>query len=102
MIWGASAFQDHPAASCRRRTRSVVRTALLAAASLIALGVSAGRAETIGGALIKAYLTNPDINTQRAAVRVADENVPKANAGYLPTVEATGNIGIERAQTSAV
>ncbi len=59
-----------------------------------------GRAETIGGALIKAYLTSPDINTQRAAVRVADEGVPKANAGYLPTVEATGNIGIERAQTS--
>ena len=33
---------------------------------------------------------------------MADENVPKANAGYLPTVEATGNIGIERAQTSEI
>jgi outer membrane protein len=100
MIWGSSAFQDHAEASRRRRRRSVVRSALLAAASVAALGVSAGRAETIGGALVKAYLTNPEINTQRAAVRVADEGVPKANAGYLPTVEATGNIGIERAQTS--
>ena len=63
-----------------------------------AIGAGAGRAETIGGALVKAYLTNPDINTQRAAVRVADEGVPKANAGYLPTVEATGNIGIQRGQ----
>jgi outer membrane protein len=100
MIWGSSAFQDHAVASRRRRRRSIVRSALLAAASVAALGVSAGRAETIGGALVKAYLTNPEINTQRAAVRVADEGVPKANAGYLPTVEATGNIGIERAQTS--
>ena len=82
---------------CGRNTRGVLRTALLAAASLAALGVGAGRAETISGALVKAYLTSPDINTQRAAVRVADENVPKANAGYLPTVEATANIGIERA-----
>ena len=78
------------------RTPHLVRAALLAAGSLAALGASAGRAETIGGALVKAYLTNPDINTQRAAVRVADENIPKANAGYLPTVEATGNIAISR------
>ena len=63
-----------------------MRAALLAGVGL-AIGAEAGRAETISGALIKAYLTNPDINTQRAAVRVADENVPKANAGYLPTVD---------------
>ena len=67
-----------------------MRAALLAAAGLATIGAGAGRAETIGGALIKAYLTNPDINTQRAAVRVADEGVPKANAGYLPTVERDG------------
>ncbi len=77
-----------------------MRAALLATAGLAAIGAGAGRAETINGALIKAYLTNPDINTQRAAVRVADENVPKANAGYLPNIQATGNIGIERAQSS--
>ncbi len=95
MIWGSSALQIRLAAMCGR-TPHLVRAALLAAGSLAALGASAGRAETIGGALVKAYLTNPDINTQRAAVRVADENIPKANAGYLPTVEATGNIAISR------
>ena len=62
----------------------------------------AGRAETVGGALIKAYLNNPDINTQRAAVRVADEAVPQANAGYLPTISAQGNMGLERADTSFI
>src|ERR1700744_3628625 len=100
MIWDSSAFQERPAPSRGWPLFCVLRTAILAAASLTALGVGAGRAETIGGGLVKAYLTNPDINTQRAAVRVSDENIPKANAGYLPTVEATGNIGIERAQTS--
>ena len=97
MIWGSSAFEKRPVAGCGAASRRVLRAALLAGVGLT-IGAGAGRAETIGGALIKAYLTNPDINTQRAAVRVADENVPKANAGYLPTVEATGSIGIERAR----
>jgi outer membrane protein len=100
MISGSGAFQDRRAASCGGKRRGFLRAALLAGAGLAVMGAGAGRAETVGGALIKAYLTNPDINAQRAAVRVADEGVPKANAGYLPTVEATGNIGIERAQTS--
>ncbi len=102
MIWGSGAFQERRAASCGRKPCSLWRAALVAVVGLAALGAEAGRAETIGGALIKAYLTNPDINTQRAAVRVADEGVPKANAGYLPTIEATGNIGIERAQSCQV
>jgi outer membrane protein len=101
MIWGSSAFEKRSAAGCGAASRRVLRAALLAGVGLT-IGAGAGRAETIGGALIKAYLTNPDINTQRAAVRVADENIPKANAGYLPTVEATANIGIERAQTSEI
>ena len=70
-----------------------MRAALLATAGLAALGAGAVRAETVGGALIKAYLNNPDINQQRAAVRASDENVPKANAGYLPTISAQGNVG---------
>ncbi len=56
--------------------------------------VGAAQAETVGGALIKAYLNNPEINQQRASVRVADENVPKANAGYLPNIAATANAGL--------
>ena len=52
-------------------------------------------AETISGALVKAYLTNPDINSQRATVRQTDEGVPAANAGYLPTISAVGSIGAE-------
>jgi outer membrane protein len=97
MVWGSGAFQKR----CGAASRRILRAALLAGVGLT-IGASAGRAETIGGALVKAYLTNPDINTQRAAVRVADENVPKANAGYLPTVEATGDISIARSRANEI
>jgi outer membrane protein len=101
MIWGSGAIRERRVASfCA--SGSLLRAALLAAASLATIGAGAGRAETISGALVKAYLTNPDINTQRAAVRVADENVPKANAGYLPTIEATGNIGVQRGKANVI
>ncbi len=102
MIWGSGAFQGRRSASRGAWSWGALRSALLAAASLSMIGAGPGRAETVGGALIKAYLNNPDINTQRAAVRVADENVPKANAGYLPTISAQGNAGIERAQAGEV
>jgi outer membrane protein len=101
MIWGSSAFEKRSTAWCGVAWRRRLRAALLAGVSLT-IGVGAGRAETIGGALIKAYLTSPDINTQRAAVRVADENVPKANAGYLPTVEATADIAIARSRANEI
>ena len=69
---------------------------LLATAALATMGCGApaARAETLSGALVKAYVNNPTINASRAAVRSADENVPKANAGYLPRVNASGNMGV--------
>jgi outer membrane protein len=67
---------------------------------MVALAVaSAAPAETIGGALTKAYLNNPDINAQRAAVRASDEGMPQANAGYLPTVQASANAGVSSVYT---
>ena len=101
MIWGSSAFEERSAAWCGAASRRYLRTALLAGVGLT-IGTGAGRAETISGALIKAYLTAPDINTQRAAVRAADEGVPKANAGYLPTVSATADISIARSRATEI
>jgi len=75
----------------RRRAARGVAFATLVAASI---GGSAS-AETIGGALAKAYLNNPDVNQQRAAVRASDENIPKANAGYLPTINGEADTGIQ-------
>ncbi len=58
----------------------------LAVAGCLAPGATV--AETLSGALVRAYTNNPDINQQRAAVRAADEEVPKASAGFRPTIEA--------------
>lgn len=74
-----------------------MKTAGVAAIGFILAANGAG-AETVGGALSKAYLNNPDINQQRAAVRASDESVPAANAGYLPTITAQGNASITRSQ----
>jgi len=74
------------------RARAWLQGAAIVALSAALLATGA-RAETIGGALAKAYLNNPDINQQRAAVRVQDENIPKANAGYLPSISAEGDVG---------
>ena len=75
-----------------RSARSAM-TACGAAAIAMAIATAAP-AETIGGALIKSYLNNPDINAQRAAVRASDEGMPLANSGYLPTVQANLNAGV--------
>jgi outer membrane protein len=94
MIWGSRAFHERRSASCRAWSWRALRATLLAMAGLTAIGGGTGGAETVNGALIKAYLTNPDINTQRATVRETDEGVPQANAGYLPKVSVFGNAAV--------
>ena len=51
-------------------------------------------AETLPGALARAYLGNPALNAERASLRATDENVPRALSGYRPTVSATANAGL--------
>ena len=51
------------------------------------------RADTLEWALIQAYQNNPQINSQRAAVRATDENVPQALSGYRPRVSLSGSAG---------
>lgn len=66
---------------------------------LICLALSAGaqgaRAETISGALARAYVNSPDLNSQRANTRAIDENVPKATAGFRPTAAYTQLLGYQ-------
>jgi len=56
-------------------------------------------AETMSGALARAYGYNPDLNQQRAATRAADEGVPRATAGWRPVVSATSSIGVASTKT---
>src|SRR3984893_10281694 len=54
---------------------------------------SPGRAETMSGALARAYAGNPDMNQQRAGVRATDENLPRATSTWRPTANANAQYG---------
>ncbi len=63
---------------------------------------SAAHAESLNSVLSRAYVNNPQLNAQRAATRASDENVPLANAGYLPKASASGTVGFSHEDAVAV
>ncbi len=75
-------------------------TGAAASALLLALiGPVPALADTIEAALVRAYQTNPQLNSQRAQVRFTDENVPQALSGYRPKVAVTASAGIQYTDT---
>ena len=73
---------------------SLVRYSIAAAVllSVGGIGVSAASAETIFGALTKAYQYNSTLNAGRAGVRVTDEGVAIAKSGWRPVVSGASNL----------
>jgi outer membrane protein len=69
--------------------KKILAAALLAATAMSSTTVSA---ETLFGALSKAYQLNSTLNSSRAGVRVTDENVPIAKSGWRPTIAGSGSI----------
>ena len=70
----------------------------------MALAVAGARpadAASITEALSQAYVNNPQLNAQRAATRASDENVPLANAGYLPKASIGANAGFAHEDASS-
>ena len=66
---------------------------------LLALAFTGGHAssvlaETLEGALTKAYGQNPTLNAQRASTRATDESVPQAKALGRPTISLSGDVGL--------
>lgn len=73
---------------------SVVRKLVaLGVASTLLMSVTPSHAETIFGALSKAYQFNSELNSTRAGVRVTDEGVAIAKSGYRPTIAGSSSIG---------
>lgn len=72
--------------------RICLTTFLLAAGLAVGPTSNANAAETISGALTKAYQNNATLNAARAGVRVANEGVPLAKSGWRPTIVGSGNI----------
>ena len=73
------------------------RTRLLAVGAVLLFGGAgipiAASADTLEWALVQAYQNNPQINSQRAAVRATDESVPQALSGYRPRFTLSGSLG---------
>jgi len=67
--------------------------ARLASATVLLVGAGLGAAaDTLEWALVQAYQNNPSLNSQRAAVRATDENVPQALSGYRPRISVTASL----------
>ncbi len=66
--------------------------AVVVASGMLSLSQPA-RAESIHGALARAYQNNASMNSARAGVRITDENVAIAKSAWRPYVGATGSFG---------
>ncbi|RWM14468.1 MAG: transporter [Mesorhizobium sp.] len=80
-----------------------LRKSLFAAVlfSATALSPLAASAETILGALSKAYQNNSQLNSARAGVRVTDEGVAIAKSGWRPTITGSADIDFSRSHFDA-
>src|SRR5215510_11904719 len=79
----------------RMRGTKVLAGAAASALLIALMGPAPALADTIEAALVRAYQTNPQLNSQRAQVRVTDENVPQALSGYRPKVSVTASAGAQ-------
>ena len=73
---------------------SVIRKglyAVIAMSGVLALS-QPSMAETIHGALARAYQNNASVNSARAGVRVTDEGVAIAKSGWRPFIGASGGL----------
>jgi len=79
------------------------RRVLFAAAIVSATALSSGAAmaESLLGALAKAYNNNSQLNGARAGVRVTDEGVAIAKSGYRPTIRGIGSYNYNHQNTRA-
>jgi len=56
-------------------------------------GAGDAQAETLRDALVAAYGSNPDLQSERARLRATDEQIPQALSGWRPSVVASGSFG---------
>ncbi|WP_423775979.1 TolC family outer membrane protein [Bartonella clarridgeiae] len=57
-------------------------------------------ADTLMDAFAKAYLYNAKLNSERAAVRISNDDVVIAGSGFLPKIEGIGSYGRNKAVTA--
>ena len=70
---------------------------VLAVAGTMPVGA---QADSLFGAMEKAYTTNPTLNAERAGQRALDERVPQALSGWRPVVEVDSSITRRKTELS--
>jgi outer membrane protein len=65
-------------------------------------GIGQAWAQTMPAALVLAYQNNPQLNAQRAQVRITDETVPQALSGYRPRISVTATAAEQYSDTVSV
>ena len=66
----------------------------------IILGAQSSMAETLSEALSRAYLNNPTLRSERAALKAQDESVVTAVAGQRPTLSLATTLNRQNSQTT--
>jgi outer membrane protein len=69
-------------------------------AAVLGLMNGAALAQTLDGALARAYEASPTLNSQRASLRATNEGVPQAIGGYRPRVTGTAEAGRQYSENS--
>ena len=90
-----SGILARPANDMRPTMKSLGALMILAAASSASFPTQNASAETIISALERAYNSNPELNRDRASVRVQDESVAKAWSGMRPSAGLQGSVGVQ-------
>lgn len=66
--------------------------------ALVLLASLPAGAETLQQALVSAYESNPTLSAERARLRATDEEIARARAGFMPNLDATGEVGVRNQQ----
>ena len=83
--------------------KSFKAAAQVSVAAVIAMtSVAPVSAETLKEALAAAYMSNPQLDAQRAALRATDETVRQAKSAYMPRIDANFDQTFGQAQVYQV
>jgi TolC family type I secretion outer membrane protein len=74
--------------------------AMAIALALAFVGAAPGAAQTLQDALVAAYLTNSELEAQRAALRATDELVPQALSGWRPRLTVDSQLFANNRETT--
>jgi len=73
---------------------------LCGSVAVLAVLASPLHAETLRQAMASAYANNPRLDAERARLRATDEDVPRAKAGFRPSVTGQADTGWQKIETT--